>query len=315
MSVAENTAAPAAKAKRGLPVGLVTALLIKGAKLAKLFAIGKPLLTFGTMAVSLFAYAFFMGPWFAVLFILLMLIHEMGHVAAMKLKGFDTPTPVFIPFFGAAVFAPHFGSRQDEAIIGYAGPLLGSIAALALFGLSFLPPRESELAVILHAASYAGVFLNLFNLLPISPLDGGRVTQAVGRWFRYIGLIGLAAFSVLLRQPEILLIWILVLGDLKFIPARLRAGLAVLLTFSMLALMLTGDDHSWVWILVDGLLAAFFSYGMIVEATRPQAADRDDRTPLTVPQRGAWLVLYLGLVAVLGVTLAVQSRAVPGLLG
>ena len=316
MSAAGEITAPAAKAKRGLPVGLVTVLLLKGAKLAKLFAIGKPVLTFGTMAVSLFAYAFFLGPWFGVLFVLLLLIHEMGHVAAMKLKGFATPTPVFIPFFGAAVFAPHFGSRQDEAIIGYAGPLLGSAAALALFGLYFLAPRDSELATILLAASYAGVFLNLFNLLPISPLDGGRVTQAVGRWFRYIGLILLAAFSVLLREPQILLIWILVLADLKFIPARIRAGLAVLLTVSMLALMLAGyGDMSWVWIVVDGLLAAFFTYGMILDARQPPGVQRDDRPGLTVPQRGAWLVLYVGLVAVLGITLAVQSQYVAPILG
>ena len=304
MSATGETERRAPKAKRQLPVGLVIALLTKGAKLTKLFAIGKPVLTFGTMFVSLFAYAFWLGPWLAVLFVLLLLIHEMGHVVAMRMKGFATPTPVFIPFLGAAVFAPKFGSRADEAFIGYGGPLLGSAAALAVLGMSFLAPRDSDLAAVLLASGAAGIFLNLFNLLPVSPLDGGRVAQAVGGWVKYIGLILLAAVSVVFREPMILLIWILVLSDLRIVPARVRASLAAILTSSMATLMLLGYGEQDAWVnVIDCVLAAGFTAFMIRAALRPQEPEKDERAALPAPQRWTWLGLYLGLVAVLGVAL------------
>ena len=301
-----------ALAKRGLPVGLVIALLTKGAKLTKLLAIGKPILTFGTMSVSLFAYAFWLGPWLAILLVLLLFIHEMGHVVAMRLKGFATPTPVFIPFLGAAVFAPHFGSRHDEAFIGYAGPLIGSLAALGLFALYFLAPRGSDLAAILLAGSSVGIFLNLFNLLPVNPLDGGRVTQAVGGWVKYIGLILLAGVSLLFREPMILLIWVLVLSDLTMIPARIRASLAAVLTTSMATLMLLGYSSQERWVdVMDCVLAAFFTAFMIRAALRPEEAEKDAREMLAGAQRWTWLALYLGLVAVLGLALFVTEGHLP----
>jgi|SRR3989344_7938443 len=128
------------------------------------------------MAVSAFAYAFLLGPWFGIGLVVLLLIHEMGHVIALRLRGYESSTPVFIPFLGAAIFAPKFTDRDNEAFVGYGGPLLGSIGAVALFAVWFFLPTDSVAAQLVLITSYFGVYLNLFNMIPISPLDGGRIT-------------------------------------------------------------------------------------------------------------------------------------------
>lgn len=303
-------------AKKPSLAGVPVAIIAKGAKLMKvaaLFKVGKPLVMFLSMSVSMLAYAFWLGPWFAIVFTLLLLIHEMGHVAAMKMKGFDTPTPVFIPFLGAAVFAPSFGNRDDEAFIGYGGPLLGSIAALAVFGLYLALPKEGTLSTILLASSYTGVFLNLFNLLPISPLDGGRVTQAVGTWFRYIGLIALAAVSVLLKSPVILYVWVLVVTDLTFIPVRLRAVITTTLGTMMAVLMALGYSNQPMWIdILDCLFVGVFVWMNIARAMQPDLEEAKDVRPnLTTQQRWQWSARYLALSAILILTIIVQAHYLP----
>ncbi len=117
------------KAKSSLGIVLL-AMLAKSAKLLKLLKllkVAKPFVLLVSMSISAIAYAFLLGPWLSILFVALLLVHEMGHVIAMKLKGYDTPTPVFIPFLGAAIFAPKFEDRDTEAFVGYGGPLLGTM--------------------------------------------------------------------------------------------------------------------------------------------------------------------------------------------
>lgn len=266
-----------------------------------------------SMSISAIAYSFMLGPWLAILFILLLLIHEMGHVAAMKLKGFDTPTPVFIPFLGAAVFAPKFGDRDTEAFIGYGGPLLGTLASLAVFGLWFLVPKETDLAHVILVGAYLGTYLNLFNLIPISPLDGGRVTQAAGRWFKYIGLIALAIFSVLFRQPVILYIWILVLFDLTMIPVRLRAVMVTVCWISMAVLMWMGYGDQPVWVnILDCVLMLFFVIASIYRAMgHIEDESPDERPDLSASQRTMWVGCYLGLAVVLTLMLVAQAKYLP----
>ena len=100
------------------------------------------------MGLSAFVYAFWLGPWFSIAFVIMLFIHEMGHVMAMKIKGMPTSAPVFIPMFGAVIFAPKFKNKQDEAFVGYAGPLVGGLAALALFGIWALLPSPSKLILL-----------------------------------------------------------------------------------------------------------------------------------------------------------------------
>lgn len=292
------------------------ALIAKSAKLlkfVKLFKVAKPMVLLVTMSISAVAYAFMLGPWLAVLFVFLLLVHEMGHVAAMKIKGFDTPTPVFIPFLGAAIFAPKFGDRDTEAYVGYGGPLLGTIATIAVFGLWFAVPKETDLAHILLVGAYLSAFLNLFNLIPVSPLDGGRVTQAAGRWFKYIGLIALAVFSVIFRQPVILYIWILVLFDLTMIPVRLRAVIVTLCWVSMAVLMWMGYGDQPVWVnVLDCAITLIF---VIISIRRALGHDEDtgpdERPELNKKQRYTWMASYLGLGAVLVLLLMVLTRYLP----
>ena len=302
--------------KKKVPWLTILTILGKSAKLLKVlkaFKIAKPFLTLATMSLSFFAYAFWLGPWFALALVLLLFVHEMGHVAAMRLRGLGTPTPVFIPFLGAAIFAPKFKSRDEEAFVGYGGPLLGSIAAIAVFGAYLLTPRDSDLATILLAASYAGVFLNLFNLLPISPLDGGRVTQAVGTWFKYIGLFLLAIFSIALREPVILLIWILVLTELNIVPVRIRAVLSVVFALSMGILMYLGYSTQPFWIdIVDYVFATILSAVNVLKAISPEDADeKDDRPGLTKRQRFQWAGLYGGLTVLLVIAIVIQAQYLP----
>ncbi|HYD93179.1 MAG TPA: hypothetical protein VEB18_01835 [Candidatus Paceibacterota bacterium] len=293
-------------------VGL--ALFTKAAKLLKLLKVAKPMLMFITMSISAIAYAFLFGPWLAILFVVLLLIHEMGHVVAMRMRGYDTPTPVFIPFLGAAIFAPKFGDRDTEAFVGFGGPLLGTIGTLAVLGAWFVLPRDTPLSHILLVGSYLGAFLNLFNLLPISPLDGGRVTQAVGQWFKYIGLTALAVFSVLLREPVILYIWILVLFEFRIIPLRWRAGLITGCWLTMATLMALGFSSQPMWLdIFDCVITLPFVIVAIVAAVRREneLEEPDTRPDLTPSQRWAWFGMYAGLALFLIATMLVQVPHLP----
>jgi len=137
--------------------------------------LGKVLLTGGTMLISVFAYALLYGLWYAVGFVLLIFVHEMGHFLAARQRGLAVGAPTFIPFVGAWIELkdlPH--DVETEAWVGLAGPLLGSAGALACY----YAYRATDEPLLL-ALSYAGFFLNLFNLIPVSPFDGGRITAII----------------------------------------------------------------------------------------------------------------------------------------
>jgi Zn-dependent protease len=127
------------------------------------------------MIVSVFAYALVFGLWYAVGFVLLIFVHEMGHFLAARQRGLAVGAPTFIPFVGAWIELkdmPH--DVETEAWVGLAGPLLGSVGALACY-YGYRATNEP----LLLALAYAGFFLNLFNLIPVSPFDGGRITAII----------------------------------------------------------------------------------------------------------------------------------------
>jgi Zn-dependent protease len=137
--------------------------------------LGKVALTGGTMILSVFAYALIYGLWYAVGFVALLFVHELGHYAAAKQRGLAVGAPTFIPFVGAWIELkdmPH--DVETEAWVGLAGPLLGTVGAL----LCYYAYRATG-APLLLALAYAGFFLNLFNLIPVSPFDGGRITAII----------------------------------------------------------------------------------------------------------------------------------------
>lgn len=301
-------------------LGLFLAAMVVFAKSTKIIAalkvlkFGKPLVTVVSMAISAIFYGIWLGPWFGIGLVAMIFIHEMGHVIALRLKGMETPGPVFIPFLGAAIFVPKFKDRDTEAFVGYGGPLLGTAGALAC--LAVWPFTDGKTAEILLLVSYLGVFINLFNLIPISPLDGGRITQAVGTWFKYVGLGLLLLFTVVARQPALLLIWILVLDGFDRMTLWLRPSAASVLGAAMALLMLFGfSNQPWYVDGIDIVLAAFLtSIYWSEDRSRNDGEtqeDIDDRVYPAGGVRAKWLIYYLGLAALATVVLLYQVEHMP----
>ncbi|MBI2041918.1 MAG: hypothetical protein HYT20_02790 [Candidatus Nealsonbacteria bacterium] len=221
-------------------IGIKLLKLTKLLKAVKLLKFTKFLTMFSTMSLSALVYAFFLGPWFSIGLVTMLFIHELGHIIAMKIKGMKTSLPVFIPMLGAIIFSPPFKNKREEAFCGYGGPLLGGLSAAILFIFWWLmPDKSSTLSETMLHVSYFAVFLNIFNLLPIRPIDGGRITQVIGGWFKYVGFAVLFVFTIYLQEPFILLIWILVLEDIKLKP-KFRFYLGAILQITMMILMFFG---------------------------------------------------------------------------
>jgi Zn-dependent protease len=162
----------------------------------------KLLTTSGSMLVSIVAYQLIFGWPFAVGFVLLLLVHEMGHVFQLRREGIEASAPMFIPFLGAVVSAKSMGDDAGaEARVGLAGPVLGSIASLVPLGIYLATGEE-----FWRALAYVGFFLNLFNLLPVLPLDGGRAMAALSPKVWLAGMAGLIAMAILFPNPILILI-------------------------------------------------------------------------------------------------------------
>jgi Zn-dependent protease len=186
------------------------ALLAAKAK-SLLFLVGnlKLLATFGTMAVSIAAYSLLFGLPFAIGFVLLLLLHELGHVIQLRREGIKASAPIFIPFLGAMIAAKSLGKdAAAEARVGLAGPVAGAIATLVPLALWLATGAE-----FWRALAYLGFLLNLFNLLPVVPLDGGRAMAALSPLVWIAGLAGLLVLAFLYPSP--ILILILVFGGLE----------------------------------------------------------------------------------------------------
>jgi Zn-dependent protease len=237
------------------PLIAVGLLLLKfGAKLKSVALLLPKLKLFTTsasMLVSIAAYAL-IWPWtFALGFVLLLLVHELGHVIQLRREGVEASAPMFIPFLGAVIAAKSMGDdAAAEARVGLAGPILGSIATLVPLAIWLATGQP-----FWQALAYVGFFLNLLNLLPVLPLDGGRAMAALSPW---VWIAGYAALIVLFFFfPNPILILVLIFGGLETwrrfknrntpegrayhrVPARTRAfvatvyiGLAIALTIGV----------------------------------------------------------------------------------
>ncbi|HKV31793.1 MAG TPA: site-2 protease family protein [Candidatus Dormibacteraeota bacterium] len=144
-------------------------------------------------------YAQLFGWAFGVGIVLLILIHESGHVVVARVIGLPVSLPVMIPFLGAFVsMKQQPRTVAQESIMAIGGPVLGSIAA-GLCYLGYLAMPDSNTGQLLRALAYFGFLINLFNLIPLTPLDGGRVTSLLSKWFNVAGLAiaaGLLLFEI-----------------------------------------------------------------------------------------------------------------------
>jgi len=200
------------------PVFLAIVLLLKyGAKLKFVAPLLKlvpvALKTGGSMIITIWVYAMAWGVWFAVGFVLLIFVHELGHLVAARRVGLKVGAPVFIPFMGAFIALKE--APKDawiEAQVGIGGPLLGTLGAVACEGLHLLTGNP-----MFGALAYTGFFLNLFNLAPIGFLDGGRIVTALSPWLWLVGLVIAGLLMVVQFNFLLLLIVVMSLPRVMFL--------------------------------------------------------------------------------------------------
>ena len=191
------------------PIGIVLLLLIKfGAKLKFLIL---PILKFfpvllktgGTMLFAIWAYSLFWGWKFAAGLVILILLHEFGHLIAARLFRLKVGLPVFIPFMGALIALKEAPRHAwVEFWIAAGGPIFGGLASLGCHCIYFATGNE-----FFSALAYTGYFLNLFNLMPTGFLDGGRMVTALSPWLWLVGILIAGAFAV--YRPSFIIFLIL----------------------------------------------------------------------------------------------------------
>lgn len=243
--------------KLGAPL-IPLAILASKAKFLFLALIKvKAVTTLGTMFISIAAYTLAFGWPFAVGLVLLLFVHEMGHVIQLRREGVEASAPVFIPFVGAIISAKSLGKdAAAEARVGLAGPILGTIGTL--IPLAIYLATDSDLW---RAIAYVGFFINLINLLPVLPLDGGRAMAVLGPKIWLAGILLTVAATVIFLGPFMLL-FVLLLGGPELyhrfknrhseesrafhsVPTRTKVAVGVVY-LSLAALLIAGVAETYV---------------------------------------------------------------------
>jgi Zn-dependent protease len=187
--------------------------------LAPFVAIGALVVKFGgvllkfkfffSIFVSAAFYVWYGGWWFGIGLIVLLFVHEMGHVLEAKRQGLPVSAPVFIPFLGAMILLKQMPQDAwNEAKVAIAGPIVGSAGAAA-----FWIAGEVTNSNHLRALAFLGFLINLFNLLPVVPLDGGRIVGALHPALWLVGFLGL--LGLVFVRPNPILIIILIFSGME----------------------------------------------------------------------------------------------------
>jgi Zn-dependent protease len=248
------------KLKKALvPFAAVGYLLVKFK--AVLFGVLKflPVLlkTGGSMFVSIWFYALSWGWWFALGFVLLIFVHECGHLVAARRLGLKVGAPVFIPFMGAFIALKEAPKNAwVEAQVGIGGPLLGTAGAALCFVIYLLTGHR-----LFSALTYTGFFLNLFNLAPVGFLDGGRVATALSPW---LWMIGIAVIGYLMvTHFSFILLFIFVCSLPRVISLFRRKTDEEIRYFEVT------PNQRWIMAMLYFGLVAFLVLGMKLSHVRP----------------------------------------------
>jgi Zn-dependent protease len=197
------------------PIGVVFVVIAKF--FAKLKFIILPALKFlpailktgGTMLLSIGVYAMVFGWWFALGFVLLIFVHECGHLIVAKALRLKVGAPMFIPFMGAFITLKENPSNAwVESRVGIGGPILGALGSVVCYGIYLLTDNP-----MFSALAHVGFLLNLFNLAPVGFLDGGRIVTALSPWLWIVGFIIMVLLTVaqfLAGHISIVMIYILI---------------------------------------------------------------------------------------------------------
>jgi Zn-dependent protease len=237
----------------GLAAAKFKGALVVLLNLKWLLVLGPKLLSFGSIFVSIWFYALFFGWKFGVVFVLLILVHEMGHFLTFRNFGVAASLPMFVPGLGAFVSSPMTSDPARNAVAALMGPVFGVAASAACWGYGIVTGEPFWVA-----AAYVGFFLNLFNLIPAFPFDGGRIAGAIDGRIWLVGVVLLIGWVVMFRAftPFTFLILIFVLFSsvprglaawrgqvdprLQIASPGQRGGLAVAY-FALIALALAGS--------------------------------------------------------------------------
>jgi len=197
----------------GIAVG-IAALLAKFKFLALallkfkyLFYAGKFGITALSFIASIWFYTLFFGFKFAIVFVLLIAIHEIGHVIFIRGFGLSAPAVFFLPGFGAfTTWREPPRSIYQESIIAFGGPLLGALSAIVCFAYGYATHEP-----FWYACAYTAFFLNLFNMIPLGFFDGGRMTGAISPALWIVGFVGVIAAAVVFHwwSPILLIVVLL----------------------------------------------------------------------------------------------------------
>jgi Zn-dependent protease len=157
-------------------------LILAGLKFSKLFG------TLATMLIAIGVYAIAFGWRYAVGIVAMLFLHEMGHYVAARQRGLKVRLPMFVPFVMAWTTleeTPH--DAETDAYIALAGPMLGTVAAIGAYFVA-----RDQGAHWLLAVSYTGFVINLINMIPLPPLDGGKITAVLSPriWLLGVPIIG-----------------------------------------------------------------------------------------------------------------------------
>lgn len=177
--------------------------IIKGVLIFLKFS--KFLTTGLSMLLMVVVYTYMYGWQYAIGIVLLLFIHELGHLIASRRLGIDTSLPMFIPFIGAIIqMREEPKDAKTESIVGIGGPVLGALGAFIclFFG-------ELFGSALLFALAYFGFLLTVFNLIPAHPLDGGRIVTAISLKLWMVGIPVMLFFSLFFFNPIGILISIL----------------------------------------------------------------------------------------------------------
>ena len=241
------------KAAGGTAVGLAVlaakfkSILFALLNLKWIFFASKFALTGFSFLASIWFYALFFGWKFGIVFVLLIAIHELGHLIFVRGYGLSAPAIVFLPGFGA--FTTWKGGSTtvyQESVIAFGGPLLGTLGGLACFAYGAVTNEP-----FWYAAAYTAFFLNLFNMIPLGVFDGGRMTAAISPNLWIAGFVIVVAAAVAFHWWSPLLLIVIALSipravaafrgtlDPRYaaVPAQQKATIAFAY-FGLLALLL-----------------------------------------------------------------------------
>lgn len=185
---------------------------------------------------------------------LMWFVHETGHVVAARMLGLAVHAVWFIPFVGVIMLMSQSAllrQQRKEAIIGIAGPLSGLLGSALALGALYLFKGRLGTEVVSAAAFLIllSVAYNVFQLmLTVRPFDGGRVTQIVHPGFRFVALVLVLLVTFLWPKSWLIVIWALLLTDLRFFFQWRRLWLTAVLLGALLVGILTGNGRDvWWW--------------------------------------------------------------------